>query len=206
MKPYVILNCAMSLDGVIGKPGQRIRLSNLKDKKRVHALRSRVDGIMVGINTLLTDRPKLTVRHARGRNPARIIVDSRARTPIDSEIFKQEGRSIIAVSKKAPAARVKKLKEKAEVIPSGKSKVNLRGLMNSLHNRGVKKILLEGGGRLNKSMLQDNLVDEISITITPEIIGSGIHWIEGEMKKREGMKLAGCRTLDDQVVVHYKLR
>lgn len=206
MKPHVILNCAMSLDGIIGKPGKRIRFSNKKDKQRVHQLRAKSDGIMVGINTVLTDDPHLTVKHARGRNPVRIIVDSAARTPLNARVLDSSARTIIAVSRKAPPTRKKKIQEKADIITLGGSKVNLKKLMEALHSRNIKTILLEGGGTLNKSMLEQKLVDEIYLTLTPTLIGDGIRWINGTLDKKIGLNYAGCRRLEDQLVVHYTLK
>src|SRR3989442_2829280 len=83
-RPYVILNAAMSLDGKIATYTGDSRMSSPADLGRVHRLRASVDGIMVGMRTLLTDNPKLTVKFARGREPHRIIVASTAQTPLTS--------------------------------------------------------------------------------------------------------------------------
>ncbi|MFH1125980.1 MAG: dihydrofolate reductase family protein, partial [Candidatus Altiarchaeota archaeon] len=147
--------------------------------------------------------PHLTVRHVKGRNPVRIVVDSRGRTPLNSRVLDSNARTIIAVSKKASPARIKKLKETAEVIVSGKTKVNLVRLMKAIRSIGIKTILLEGGGRLNKSMIEQNLIDEIYLTLTPILLGDGIRWINGKIKKYVALKYAGCTSFGDQLVVHY---
>ena len=102
MKPYVILNAAMTLDGKIATKTGSSEISGNEDKIRVHELRRDVDGIMVGIGTVLSDNPKLTVRRVKARkedNPIRIIVDSRGRTPIDCRTINDMAPSIIAVSR-----------------------------------------------------------------------------------------------------------
>ena len=76
-RPYVILSAAMTLDGKIGKNSTKIKLSSKRDKIRVHKLRAKVDGILIGKNTLDTDNPMLNVRYVTGKNPVRILLDSR---------------------------------------------------------------------------------------------------------------------------------
>lgn len=206
MKPHVILNCAMSLNGKIGKEGERVRLSNEEDKKRVHELRSKVDAIMVGINTILTDNPKLTAHHAEEkRNPTRVVIDSKARTPMDANVLNQKAETIIAMSEKASPSRRKKLKKKAEVISTGKERVNLTNLLERLEGKGIKKILLEGGGTLNKSMIEEGLVDEIYVTVAPTLLEKGISIINGELDSEVRMRLSGINQLGDQVILHYEL-
>lgn len=202
----IILNAAMSLDGKIGKPGERIRLSNDLDKKRVHEMRSDVDAIMVGINTILNDNPKLTAHYSeKKKNPIRIVVDSDARTPLNANVMNiSEARTIIAVSQKASDVRLRDLqKNGAEVIKAGISEVDLNLLIDKLKRQGIKTILLEGGGILNHAMLSLGLVDEIYITIAPRILGSGINLINGSLEKEILLKLEGIIQLNDQVVFHY---
>ncbi|MEM2918643.1 MAG: 2,5-diamino-6-(ribosylamino)-4(3H)-pyrimidinone 5'-phosphate reductase [Candidatus Altiarchaeota archaeon] len=202
----IILNAAMSLDGKIGKSGERIRLSNDLDKKRVHEMRSDVDAIMVGINTILNDNPKLTAHYSeKKKNPIRIVVDSDARTPLNANVMNiSEARTIIAVSQKASDVRLRDLqKNGAEVIKAGISEVDLNLLIDKLKRQGIKKILLEGGGILNHAMLSLGLVDEIYITIAPRILGSGINLINGSLEKEILLKLEGIIQLNDQVVFHY---
>ena len=209
MRPYTILNSAMSLDGRIGIKGEKIVLSNSLDEYRVHKLRGSVDAVLVGINTVLTDNPKLTVRHLKAKNPTRIIVDSNAKTPPNADILNDEAKTIIAVSARANKKRVKRLKEisaEVEVLVVGQSKVDLGRLMWRLYERGVRRILLEGGGTLNKSMLQEGLVDEIFITIAPTLIGEGVNLIMGELDGRIDLSLVGIRQYGDQVVLHYRLK
>ena len=205
-KPRVRLNCAMSLDGFIGKPGEQIHFSNEKDKQRVHRLRAQMDGILVGVNTVLTDNPHLTVRHASGRNPVRVIVDDAGKTPLDANVLDASALTIVAVSRKASKTRVRKLREKADVIIAGGDLVDLRKLMKALYGRNIRSILLEGGGTLNRSMLSEGLVDEISLTFAPMLLGYGIRWINGTLARKIELEYVGCTILDSQVVVQYLVK
>ena len=101
MKPYVILNGAMTLDGKIATKTGNSEISGTEDLLRVHTIRKSVDAIMVGIGTVLTDNPRLTsyrVSSNKADNPIRIVVDNKARTPLNYRIFNDEAKTIIAVS------------------------------------------------------------------------------------------------------------
>ena len=124
-RPFIFINSAMSADGKLStKERKQVRISGKLDFERVDELRARADAIMVGIGTVLSDDPSLTVksperkaaRKAAGKseNPVRIIVDSAARTPLDADIFKKgEGIRIIAVSNSAPARKCRKTGKKS---------------------------------------------------------------------------------------------
>ena len=172
--PYVILNAAMSLDGKIATYTGDSRMSSPADLRRVHRLRASVDGIMVGMRTLLRDDPKLTVKFARGRKPHRIIVDSNAQTPLTSYVVRtaEEIPTIVAVTSRAPKSRIETLERRGvEVFVCGKGPlVSVKILLQTLRKIGIRKILLEGGGALNWSMLSGGLVDEVSVAITPRIL------------------------------------
>ncbi len=139
---------------------------------------------MVGINTVLEDDPRLSIHkiQTHKENPLRVVVDSRGRTPLKARLLEEKGNTVIAVSLSADKRRVEKLKEKAEVIVCGSDKVNLNCLMKKLYKKGVKKLLLEGGGTLNWGMLQKGLVDEVRLAISPVIVGGAksISLVEGK--------------------------
>jgi 2,5-diamino-6-(ribosylamino)-4(3H)-pyrimidinone 5'-phosphate reductase len=213
--PYVILNAAMSLDGKIATWTGDSRLSSPVDLERVHALRASADGIMVGVRTLLVDNPKLTVKFARGPNPQRIIVDSRARTPPDAQVVKTalQTPTIIAVTSRASRRRVSALEKLGvTILKCGNGPlVSLPILLKELRRRGVKKILLEGGGLLNWSMISQGLVSEVSVAISPRILGgsSAVTLVEGKgvAKTGEGvrLRLLGVRNLGGDTVLRYKV-
>lgn len=174
MKPYVLLNSAMTVDGKIATENSSMKISGKNDLIRVHHLRKKYDGIMVGINTVIIDNPKLTIHKIPSKkieNPVRIIVDSNARIPLNSKVLNNDSKTIVIVSKKAPLENIKALEKKCVVIVSGDKRVNLTDALSKLYQIGIKSILLEGGSTLNFSMFKEKLIDEVSICIGSKILG-----------------------------------
>ncbi|MBO0888659.1 2,5-diamino-6-(ribosylamino)-4(3H)-pyrimidinone 5'-phosphate reductase [Candidatus Bathyarchaeota archaeon] len=214
-RPYIVLNAAMSLDGKIATSTGDSQMSSPEDLRRVHRLRASVDGIMVGFRTLMVDDPKLTVKHVRGPNPTRVIVDSNAGTPLDSYVVKtaKDIRTIIAVTARAPKKRIEALQRKgATVLICGEGPlVSLKTLLNLLGRLGLQKILLEGGGTLNWNMLRNGLVDEVSVAITPRILGGteAVSLVAGEgvrlVRDSVKLKLLGASRYGPDLVVRYRV-
>ena len=215
MKPYVILNSAMTLDGKITTKTGNSEISGSENLLRVHNLRKDLDSIMVGINTVIVDDPRLTIHKIPAEktdNPLRIVVDSRARTPLNSRILNDEASTLIVVTEKAPYENIQALKDKAtnvDVVISGEDKVDLHILMNELFHRGVRTLMLEGGSTLNYSMIQEGLVDEVRVCIAPMIIGGvkakTLVGGEGVDYMREAFKLELKKnyTLGKDLVLEY---
>jgi 2,5-diamino-6-(ribosylamino)-4(3H)-pyrimidinone 5'-phosphate reductase len=182
-RPFIFINSAISADGKLStKERKQILISGKLDFERMDDLRSQADAVMVGIGTILSDDPSLTVksperkaaRKAAGKseNPARIIVDSSARTPVNADIFKKgDGIRIIAVSNAAPLENVEKLAKMALVIKTETNKVDLAELVGKLKKMGINTLMVEGGATLNWGMLSAGLVDEIYTFIGNLIIG-----------------------------------
>jgi len=173
-RPYVILAAACSVDGRIATRAGDSSFSSARDLRRLHRLRASVDAIMIGIGTLLSDDPELSVRLAKGRTPLRVVVDSRARTPPESRLLATRGLGpvLVAVAQQADEARVRALGARgAEVVRLGKRRVDLRLLLGELWKRGIRRLLLEGGSELNWAMLRRGLVDELRLFIRPVIVG-----------------------------------
>jgi len=174
MKPRVILNAAMTLDGKIATKKGSSEISGDEDLLRVHVLRRDCDAIMVGINTVLADDPRLTIHKIPSDpadNPIRVVVDSQARTPLSSRVLSEDAPTIIAVSKRAPLDRLDKLSQQAKIIICGQEKVDLECLMDNLKDQGICTLMLEGGSALNFSMLSHGLVDEVRVCVAPMIVG-----------------------------------
>jgi diaminohydroxyphosphoribosylaminopyrimidine deaminase/5-amino-6-(5-phosphoribosylamino)uracil reductase len=177
--PFVILKTAMTLDGKIAThTGDSKWITNEKSRDFVHQIRHRVAAIMVGIGTVLADDPLLNTRlqNAKGSDPQRIIVDSKASIPLTSKILNMESNAgtIIAVTEQADKDKVRLLQKKgAEVIvlPSSETRVDLRMLIEELGGRKIDSILLEGGGALNYSALEAGIVDKVYSFIAPKLIG-----------------------------------
>lgn len=179
----IIVNGAMTVDGKIATATGDSKISSKQDLVRVHKLRASVDAIVVGISTIIADDPRLTVRLAKGKSPARVVVDSKGRIPLESQVLRTatDVRTIVAVTSLAPSDKVAKIRESgAEVlivregrgynvaVPHG---VDLKELFAALESMGVKKALVEGGGELNWSLLRLGMVDELTVTIAPRIAG-----------------------------------
>ncbi len=211
-RPKVILSAAMTLDGKIATKTGDSKLSSKQDKVRIHKLRSKVDAILVGLNTVKRDDPLLTVRYTQGKNPLRIILDSKANIDHKSQIIKtcKKIPTIIAVSKKASRKNVDKLKKyPLEIIITGNKLVNIKNLLRTLSKKKIKTLLVEGGGTVNWEFDKQGLVDEIIITITPYLIGgkNAITLVDGDgfslIKKATRLKLKKTCRLGNEIVLHY---
>ncbi len=182
MRPFVFINVAASVDGKISdERRRRIRISCDEDLKRVDELRASSDAVMVGIGTVLSDDPRLTVKSPELRrrrvemgldeNPIRVVVDSRCRIPLNARILGEEARTIVAVSEMAEESKVMAVRKRAEVVRFGRERVDLRALMEYLYEMGVRRVMVEGGATLNYGLLKERLVDEIYVYYGNMIIG-----------------------------------
>jgi riboflavin-specific deaminase-like protein len=196
---------AVSLDGKISprrRPGQPNpvgpALIHPEVMKLHNAQRANVDGILVGRNCILLDDSRLTLREEAGRNPTRIVLDGRAEIPAAARVLNDEARTIIAVTKDAPEDRVEAFKARgAEIVVAGKGLfVDLPALMAELTRRfRIRRLLVEGGGTVHRSMIAHNLYDEIQLIICPFVIGGST-----------SITPAGRRAFwPDIAVPHYRL-
>jgi len=214
-RTYVILNAAMSLDGKIATFTGDSQMSSPADLRRVHRLRASVDAIMIGRRTLLVDDPKLTVKFVKGLRPYRIIVDSKAQTPLSSYVVRtaRDIPTIIAVTSAAQKKRIQALQMRGVtlLVCGNGPLVSTKILLRRLGALGIRKILLEGGGTLNWSMISNGLVDEISVAITPRIIGGAraTSLVEGKgsalVKEGVKLKLVTARRYGPDLVLGYKV-
>ena len=180
-RPFVIMKTAMTLDGKIASvSGDSKWISGESSRQQVHVIRDRVSAIMVGINTVLVDNPTLTTRLncGRGRDPIRIIVDSKGIIPIDSQVINVESSTgvILATTSLIDNEKEKQLKDKGVHVlkldnPSCKGHVDLNRLMHELYKLEIDSVLLEGGGNLNAAALNCGIVDKVMFFIAPKIIG-----------------------------------
>ena len=211
-RPYVILSAAMTLDGKIASKTGDSELSSKQDKVRIHKLRSKVDAILVGSNTVKRDNPLLTVRYAKGKNPIRIILDSKGNINLKSKIVRTSKKipTILAVSKKATKKNIVKLKKHSiEVIMAGETHINIKSLLKKLSKKKIKTILVEGGGNVNWTFIKEGFVDEIIITVSPYLLGgiNAISLVEGEgfskIQQSSKLKLKKINRSGNEVVLHY---
>jgi len=175
--PYVTYKCAMTLDGNIATvTGESRWISCEASRKLVHRMRANMDAVMVGVDTVIADNPQLTVRHVRGKNPLRIIVDTRLRTPESVIVLSgpHSSKTIIATTESNPRVHRRYLKQGAAIVVCNEfdGRVSMTDLLPKLGAMGVQSILLEGGSRLAGNMLQHGLIDELAFFVAPKIIGN----------------------------------
>ena len=175
--------------------------------KRVHELRNECDAILVGIGTILSDNPKLTVKKKyvlNPKQPVRIVLDSKGRIPKDAEVLSQDSHTIVAVTEQAEHEI-----EGAEMIICGKERIDLSLLLSILDKRGIKKLLVEGGETVIWSFLKEKLADELYIFVGSMVIGGTKSPTPagGEGSKYEddiiGLNLKKIEKLGDGVLLHY---
>ena len=213
-RPHVTISAAISLDGNIATKTGDSRLSSKKDIARVHKLRASVDAILIGKRTMMIDDPSLTVRYAKGKNPIRIILDSKGSIKSNSKIIQtcRNVPTIIAVSEKTSQKNITRLQNHGlEILKCGKNKIDLKKLLQMLKKRNIKKILVEGGGATNWSFLKERLVDEIIITLTPFVIGgkNATSLVEGDgfdkISQACSLKLKKIYKMKNEIVLYYAI-
>lgn len=215
----IVVNAAMSVDGKLAtRRREPLRISGPEDRDRVDALRADVDGVLVGIGTVLADDPSLTVdaddrldaREAAGRSrqPARIVADSRGRTPLDARVLDDRARSVVLVSAAADPDAVTALEAAgAVVVQAGTDQVDLRAAGAALADRGIQSVLAEGGGELLFSLFAAEMVDELSVYVGSLVIGGrdaptladGDGFVDGFPR----LTLLDVERLNDGLVLRY---
>lgn len=176
-QPYVTYKCAMTLDGKTASvTGDSRWISCEKSRNIVHRMRADSDAVMVGVDTIIADNPQLTVRHVKGRDPLRIIVDSNLRTPGSVDVL--SGRmapgTMIATTEINPIAHARYLNTGARLLvcDSDNGKVHLQDLWSKLGKIGIQSLLLEGGSHLAGEALRQGLIDQCVFFYAPKVVGS----------------------------------
>ncbi len=176
-RPFITLKLAMSLDGKIAtRTGESRWITGERARSMAHRLRADSDAVLVGVGTVLADDPQLTARRARAsREPLRVVADSAARTPPGARIIGAGQRpALIAATDRACAENVVGLRRagaEVVVLPQRDGRVDLGALLDELGRREVASLLVEGGGELAGSLVEQGLVDKLAIFIAPKIIG-----------------------------------
>lgn len=175
-KPYVVMKYAMTLDGKIATyTGASKWITGEEARTHVHRQRHRYRAIMAGVGTVLTDDPLLTCRMEGGRNPIRIICDTKLRTPLTSKIMQtaKEVPTILATCclDSAKYASYESYGCHILTVPEDNGHVNLAKLMELLGIHGIDSILLEGGASLNWSALSSGIVQKVEAYIAPKLFG-----------------------------------
>jgi len=210
-RPYITLKFAQTLDGrIAARDGSSKWISGPKSRRFAHKLRAENDGILVGARTVLKDDPSLTVRLVKGKNPVRIVIDRRLRTPLTARIVRNTSaaRTIIVTSPSSPGRKREQLKRRGVeviVLPASRGgNIDLRKIIRILYKKGIKKILVEGGNRVITSFIKAGLADKVVTITSPRILGRGIESVGdvgiGSIKGALKLRLKNIRRLGKDII------
>ena len=209
-RPFVTVSYAQSIDGSIATRRRRpLPISGAAAMGMTHGLRTLHDGILVGIETVLADDPRLTVRLVEGPQPQPVVLDTRLRTPTQSRLLqRRDCRSWLVGAEDTPAARVEAMTHAgAEVLPCRRDaengRLDLRRTLALLHERGLRRLMVEGGARVITSFIRAQLVDLFIITIAPKLVG-GLQVLAAPPNGTEAPMLLAtlhCDHLEDDLVL-----
>lgn len=212
---YVLVNAAVSADGKLSsRRREQVRISGDEDFARVDRLRAESDAILVGIGTVLADDPSL-VRHDESRRaatrdvstpPARVVVDSRCRTPPDAAVLAGEPTTYVVTSRAAPEHRRRAIESTgATLVVAGSTRVDLPAALATLERDGVHRLLVEGGGEIIYSLFEADQVDELSVYVGALVIGGRdaptLADGDGFVEDFPQLELVDVERLDDGVVL-----
>jgi len=218
---HVVVNAAVSADGKLStRRREQVAISGTADFDRVDALRAESDAVMVGVGTVLADDPHLTLddtdritdRRKRGASshPARVVADSRARTPTDARVLDEAATTYLLVSEAAPDDRRDALESAgARIVVAGGERVDLPGAFDALAEHGIDRLMVEGGGEVLFSLFESGLVDELSVFVGPVVVGGrdAPTLVDGEGCVDEDafpeLSLEAVERLDDGVVLSW---
>jgi len=210
-RPYVVINCAMSADGKIASPsGKQVRISCDEDIKRMYEMRNDSDAVLVGINTVLSDDPKLTVKEKYVNNPKqpiRVVLDTYCRTPTDSLIVNNKAKTFIITSEPCE----KNFGSNVEIViceTDGNGLIKLDKLLEILYNKGIKKLMVEGGATIIQNFLKSRLVDDFYVYVGTMVIGGENAPNISDDKKLEvtfNLNLVEKKNIGSGTLLHYRL-
>lgn len=202
--PLVTLKLASSLDGrTATRTGESKWITGVESRRLVHRMRSVADAVIVGVSTVLADDPELTVRHVRGRNPLRAVLDTTLKTPLPAKVLKAADGctpTLVFTTRAASdkkAAAMRNAGADVVVVPKGPGGVSIERVLSELGGRGVISVLVECGGKLAASFLMAGLADRFSVFLAPVIIGGDGMPSVGELGVRA---LKDARELEDVTV------
>lgn len=213
-RPYVTVNCAMSADGKIALPTRKqLKISSDEDIERMYNLRNEHDAVLVGIGTVLSDDPKLTVKEKYAKNshqPIRIILDTCCKTPENALVVNHIAKTFIVTGKKCN----KKFGSNVEIIQCETNEngfIDLKKLLKLLYKRRIETLMIEGGSTIIWNFLKQRLADEIYVYINPMIIGgkntptladgNGISDIDDLIN----LEVADMSRLGSGILIHYRM-
>lgn len=215
--PFVTLKCAQTLDGRIATATGHSRwISSLPSRRFAHRLRHAHDAILVGIGTVMSDDPELTVRLVPGKNPLRIVVDSHLRIPLTARLLKNqdEAKTLMVTSDRAEQEKLKALRDigiDVLILPEAHpGRIDLRRLLQELGKRDIASVLIEGGAAIITSVIAQDLADRLIAILAPKIAGQGIEAVGQlnitEMDKAIGLVFRKIYRKGDDLVIDSRFR
>jgi 2,5-diamino-6-(ribosylamino)-4(3H)-pyrimidinone 5'-phosphate reductase len=213
-RPQVIINCAMSADGKITSPARKqMRISSEEDMRRMYQLRNSSDAVLVGVETILADDPKLTVKETyvtHPKQPLRVVLDSKRRTPPHALVLNNTAKTLIITEKGKEKPYPGSHIEVVGCPTDTKGFIDLDSALTILYQKGVRKLLVEGGGTIIWSFLHCKVVDDLLIYIGPCVIGGKetptVAEGEGIQHEEEKicLKIVKVDRLGPGMLVHYQ--
>ncbi|MFQ6112949.1 MAG: bifunctional diaminohydroxyphosphoribosylaminopyrimidine deaminase/5-amino-6-(5-phosphoribosylamino)uracil reductase RibD [bacterium] len=183
--PLTTLKIAQTLDGKIAtRTGSSQWITSKEARRYVHKMRSQNDAVLVGIGTVLSDDPSLTVRLAKGINPTRIVLDSRLRIPLNARLLSSPlgYKTIIVTTLQASWDKIKSVEERGATVwvmeSNSEGRIDLPTLWKKLGQEGIASILVEGGSQIFSALLKAKLVDKVAVFISPKFLGNGLNSIQ----------------------------
>lgn len=177
--PFVAIKVAQTSDGFIARDdGSSKWITSKKSRTLVHRLRAEYDAVLVGSGTAIMDNPELTVRHIKGRNPIRVLVDGRLRTPFTANLLHDRLRSqTIVIVGKASAEKIKALQRKGVrviVMEGNKGVISVAKILSTLGKKGIASVLIEGGQMMYRQFLRKRAVQKIYLFTSPRKFDKGL--------------------------------
>ena len=207
-RPYVFINCAVSLDGKIAsKEGKQIRISCDEDIARMYKLRNDSDAVLVGINTVLNDDPKLTVKekHVKNpKNPIRIVLDTHCKTPKDALVVNNKAKTFVITGEKCK----KSYPDNVEIVrcKTKNNHIDLEDFLEKIYEKGIRKLMVEGGSNVITSFITEKLVDDIYIYVGSILIGGkNTPSLVSNLQSNINLRLKDTRDIGSGLLLHYKI-
>jgi 5-amino-6-(5-phosphoribosylamino)uracil reductase len=221
-RPYVTLSCAMSIDGYLDSAApHKLAMSNSADFDRVDQLRADSDAIMVGASTVRRDDPRLLVRSEERRllraaagmpcSPTKVTVTATGAIPCDAAFFREgDAEKLVYCPREVVPRVVSMLGDAATVIGLGTGEVPMAEVLHDLDHRGIRRLMVEGGGHVHTQFLTDELADELQLVVAPFFVGESRapRFVESgrfPWNERRRATLAETRQIDDVVLLRYAL-